>query len=224
MKKFECEVSTLNAGQYTMVFWLPREEKFFDMFDEVADILARASQQFLEMVSVFDRLSERADQLKDFEHAGDLIVERTIKALDRSFVTPLDREDIHALATSLDDVLDNMEETSYRMVAFRLEKPTPQMVEMARIIHECTMHVVQAVKLCRKMKEVDQLNISLREIGRLENEADRIYRDTEAQLFSHPPDLLTLIKMRELYDWLEETVDACRAVAQVMSEIVIKGS
>ena len=104
------------------------------------------------------------------------------------------------------------------------KKPTAEMVEMAQIVHECTKNVVEAVKLCRKMKDLDQLNICLREIGRLENEADRIYRDTEAKLFSHPPDLLTLIKMRELYGWLEETVDACRAVAQIISEIVIKGS
>jgi predicted phosphate transport protein (TIGR00153 family) len=207
-----------------MVFLIPREEKFFDLFDEVADIIEKASEQFLKMVSEFDRLTEYAEELKRSEHAGDLIVERTIKALDRSFVTPLDREDIHSLATSLDDVLDNMEETAYRLVAFRLEAPTPQMVAMARIVHEAATHVARAVKLCRKMKEMDQLNISLREIGRLENKADRIYRDTEAQLFSHPPDLLTLIKMRELYGWLEETVDACRAVAQIISEIVIKGS
>jgi hypothetical protein len=207
-----------------MVFLIPREEKFFDLFDQVADILAKAAQQFLDMVSHFDKLPERAEQLKECEHAGDLVVERIIKALDRSFVTPLDREDIHSLATSLDDVLDNMEETSYRLRAFRIEKPTPPMVEMAEIIHECTNNVVQAVRLCRKMKDLDQLHICLREIGRLENEADRIYRDNEANLFSHPPDLLTLIKMRELYGWLEETVDACRAVAQIISEIVIKGS
>jgi predicted phosphate transport protein (TIGR00153 family) len=207
-----------------MVFLIPREEKFFDLFDQVADILANASQQFLDMVSTFDKLHERADQLKASEHAGDLVVERIIRSLDRSFVTPLDREDIHSLATSLDDVLDNMEETSYRLTAFRIERPTPEMIAMAQIVHESAKNVVEAVKLCRKMKDLDQLHICLREIGRLENDADRIYRDTEAKLFSHPPDLLTLIKMRELYGWMEETVDACRAVAQVISEIVIKGS
>src|SRR5437660_599834 len=81
-----------------------------------------------------------------------------------------------------------------------------------------------AERLVRTMKEPDQMEISLREIGRLENEADRIYRDTDARLFSQPPDILTLIKLRELYGWLEETVDACREVAQVLSGIVVKGS
>jgi predicted phosphate transport protein (TIGR00153 family) len=207
-----------------MPFWMPREEKFFDMFDETAEIVGRAAQRFLDMMTNFDRLEEREEELKADEHAGDLVVERIIRALDRSFVTPFDREDIHRLATSLDDVLDNMEETAYRLMAFRVDKPTAQAVEMARIIHECAGHVARAVRLVRTLKEPDQMEISLREIGRLENEADRIYREVEGNLFKNPPDLLTLIKWRELYGWLEETVDACRAVAQVISEIVIKGS
>src|SRR5262249_44628203 len=92
-------------GEGPMVFLMPREEKFFDLFDEAADILVRASKKFFAMLSAFDRLQARADELKDEEHACDLVVERIIRALDRSFVTPLDREDIHRLATSLDNVL-----------------------------------------------------------------------------------------------------------------------
>ena len=207
-----------------MVFLMPREEKFFDLFDQAAEILVRASQEFVDMVSVFDRLPERAEQLKKQEHACDLVVEHIFKALDRSFVTPMDREDIHALATSLDDVLDNMEETAHRLLAFRIERPTKEQVEMAGIVHECCLHIATALRLCRTMKDPDRMEISLREIGRLENDADRIYRDTDARLFSQPPDILTLIKMRELYGWLEETVDACREVAQVISGIILKGA
>ena len=207
-----------------MVFLMPREEKFFDLFDQTAEILVSASEQFLEMLSAFDRLAERAEDLRKAEHSCDLVVEQIIKALDRSFVTPMDREDIHALATSLDDVLDNMEETAYRLLAFRIERPTPEQVEMGRIVQACCTHIARAIRLVRTMKEPDQMEISLREIGRLENDADRIYRDTDARLFSQPPDILTLIKQRELYGWLEETVDACREVAQVISGIVLKGT
>src|SRR4051794_5537471 len=113
-----------------MVFLMPREEKFFNLFDEVAEILVRAATRFFDMVRTFDRLSERADDLKEDEHACDLVVERILKALDRSFVTPMDREDIHALATSLDDVLDSIEETSYRLLAFRIDRPTPEQVAL----------------------------------------------------------------------------------------------
>jgi predicted phosphate transport protein (TIGR00153 family) len=203
---------------------IPREAKFFDMFDEATAVLTRASNKFLALVTEFDRLPERGKELKQEEHAGDDIVEKIIKALDASFITPFDREDIHSLATLLDDVLDKMEETAHRFAVFRVEKPTDACVAMARIVHECCTHIEQAVRLCRNMKNVDAVQHHLLEIGRLENEADKIYRESESTLFANPPEILLLIKWRELYGWLEETVDACKDVAHVLSEIVIKGS
>lgn len=207
-------------------FWdlIPREEKFFDMFDEQTAILSRASNKFLAMVTEFNNLPERSKELKQEEHAADDIVEKIIKALDSSFITPFDREDIHSLATLLDDVLDKMEETAHRFAVFRVEKPTEACVAMARIIHESCMHIEQTVRLCRSLKNADSIHHRLLEIGRLENEADKIYRESESALFANPPEILLLIKWRELYGWLEETVDACKDVAHVLSEIVIKGS
>src|SRR5262249_43826251 len=116
---------------------IPREMKFFDMFEEVAAILTRAAGKFLGMVTQFDRLAERSQELKQEEHAGDEVVGRILQALDRSFITPFDREDIHILATSLDDVLDNMEETAHRLEVFRIDRPTAVAVALARIIQEC---------------------------------------------------------------------------------------
>ncbi len=203
---------------------IPREEKFFDMLDEASTVLNRASDKFLDMVIKFDRLQERSNEIKEEEHACDKVVERIIKALDRTFITPLDREDIHTLATRLDDILDNMEETAHRFVAFRIEKPTPAAEAMARIIHECCGHLSEALRLCRDMQDVEGIQMRLREIGRLENEGDNIYRESDGVLFANPPDILLLIKWRELYSWLEETVDACKDMAMLISEIVIKGS
>jgi predicted phosphate transport protein (TIGR00153 family) len=204
---------------------IPREERFFDMFDEAADILTRAAGKFLAMVKEYDRLEERSHELKFEEHASDESVERIIKALDRSFITPFDREDIHTLATSLDDVLDNMEETANRFVIFRIDRPTPEAVSLAQIIQECCVHLENAIAACRTMKNVQGVQDHLKYIGRLENEADRIYRDTESKLFANPPaDVLQLIKWRELYSLLEATVDSCKDVSQVISEIVIKGT
>lgn len=203
---------------------IPREEKFFDMFDEASAVLNRAAEKFLAMVTQFDRLQERSNELRDEEHACDQVIERIIMALDRTFITPIDREDIHALATRLDDILDNMEETAHRIVTFRIEKPTPPAESMARIIHECCVHLSEALRLCRNMKGVEGIQLRLREIGRLENEGDRIYRESDAALFANPPDILLLIKWRELYGWLEDTIDACKALAMIISEVVIKGS
>jgi predicted phosphate transport protein (TIGR00153 family) len=203
---------------------IPREEKFFDMFDEASGLLTRASAKFLTMVSEFSELTARSNELKHLENACDQVVERIVQALDRSFITPFDREDIHALATSMDDILDNMEETAHRFAVFRIDKPTSAAVAMARIIQECTLHLEFAIHQIRDMRHVEDVQTHLKEIGRLENEADTIYRDTDSALFADPPDILMLIKWRELYSWLEETIDACKDTALVISEIVIKGS
>lgn len=203
---------------------LPREERFFDMFDEAAIIISRAAGKFLAMVTEFDRLESRSNELRHEEHACDEVVGRIIKALDRSFITPFDREDIHTLATRLDDILDNMEETAHRFMVFRIGKPTPEAVSLARIIQECCLNLEQAIRACRTLRNPENVHANLREITRLENEADKIYRDSDSALFADPPEILMLIKLRELYSWLEETVDACKDVSMVISEIVIKGS
>ena len=117
-----------------------------------------------------------------------------------------------------------LEETAHRFVVFRIEKPTPEMVELAKIIQSCCLHIEQAIRLLRNMRHASAIQKHLKDVGKLENEADKIYRETESALFADPPDILMLIKWRELYGRLEETVDACKRVTQVISEIVIKGS
>ncbi|MCI0741666.1 MAG: DUF47 family protein [Gemmataceae bacterium] len=204
---------------------IPREMRFFDLFDDAAATITRAAQKFLDMIMNFDNLALRGHDLKQEENACDLIVERIIKALDRTFITPFDREDIHTLASSLDDILDNMEETSHRFEVFRIDKPTTAAIKLAAIIKDCCLHLEQAIRLLRNLKKPDEIQARLQEITRLENEADQLYREVDAALFANAPaDILTLIKWRELYAWLEETVDACKDVAQVISEIVIKGT
>ena len=203
---------------------LPRAMQFFDMVDEVGAILTRASAKFVALVTEWDRVPERSDDLRHEEHACDEAVGRIIKALDRSFITPFDREDIHTLVGRLDDILDNMEETAHRFAVFRIDRPTPETVVMARIVQDCCAHLAGALQSLRSLKNADVIQTHLQAITRLENEADKVYRDTDSALFANPPEVLLLIKWRELYAWLEETVDACKDVAHVISEIVIKGS
>jgi hypothetical protein len=203
---------------------IPRVEKFHDLFEEVTGILNRAADKFLALVTDFDILPERCRDLEQLEQRCDDAVGGIIAALDLSFITPFDREDIHNLAKALDDIMDNMEETAHRFMIFRMDKPTPQAVALARIVRECCQRLDEIVRLCRSMKEVEKLQMHLREVSRLENEADALYRNTESALFADPPEILTLIKLREIYGWLEETVDSCRRAADVLSEIVIKGT
>ncbi|MBI5759261.1 MAG: DUF47 domain-containing protein [Planctomycetales bacterium] len=205
--------------------WIPREQKFFDMFDETTRIIVKAAQVFADLVDNFDHCDRRVRDLNELENQCDLQVEMILKALGRTFITPFDREDIHELATRLDDVLDDMEEAAYRLTAFRIDKPTPEAIKMVLIIQEACRHVQKAVNLCRGKLASEEIAIELREISRLENEADVVFRDAEADLFANPPaDYATFIKWKEIYEWLENTVDACRNVAHVINEIVVKGS
>src|SRR5438105_6311713 len=137
--------------------FLPREEKFFDLFDEAAVIISRASGKFLDMVSSFDRLAARGNELRMEEHACDDVIGRIIKALDRSFITPFDREDIHQLAMKLDDVLDNMEETAHRFQEFRLERPPPAAVDLTRMIKESCEHLEQGVRGLRNLRRSEEI-------------------------------------------------------------------
>jgi|SRR5688572_7427553 len=205
---------------------IPREMKFFDMFDEMGATLTRASSKLLDMLTVFDNLPARGLDIKQEEESGDAIVQRILEALDRTFITPFDREDIHNLATRLDDVLDNLEETAHRFEVFRIEKPTRAAIQLASIVKESCKHLEQALRQLRNMKRPEEIQRRILEISQLENEADRLYREVDAALFDDatPGEVLRLIKWRELYAWLEESVDACKEVVHVISEIVIKGS
>lgn len=204
---------------------IPRETKFFDMFDEAAATITRAAGKFVDMLVAYDNLHQRCAELKKEETQLDGIIGGIIQALDQTFITPFDREDIHKLATSLDDILDNMEETAHRFEVFRIDRPTEVAVRLGRIIQEACTHLEHAIRECRNLRKPEEIQSHLREIGRLENEADRLYRDSDSALFANGSgDILMLIKLRELYSWLEETVDACKDVSQVISEIVVKGS
>jgi predicted phosphate transport protein (TIGR00153 family) len=205
---------------------IPREMKFFDFFDEVAVVISRAAGKFLDMLTNFDSLPARGIDIKKDEEDCDAIIERMLKALDRTFITPIDREDIHTLATTMDDIMDNLEETAHRFEVFRIDKPTRAAIQLARIIKDCTDHLEHAIKQLRNMKRPEEIHHHVLEISRLENEADQLYREVDAALFDNggQSDILTLIKWRELYAWLEETVDSCKDVANTISEIVIKGS
>jgi uncharacterized protein len=204
---------------------IPREMRFFDLFDEVTAHLVASARQFAEMLKAFDRLEQRARAIQQQEEACDELVAKLVEALDVSFITPFDREDIHTLACSLDDVMDNIEHAAHRFAGYRIEQPTATANDLVRIIFDCCTHLESALRLCRDLKKAAQIQAEVRAIYRLEKEADHLYRRADADLLNGPAtDVLAVIKWRELYGWLERTVDSCQAVADAISEIVIKGT
>ena len=204
---------------------LPKDTVFYDLFENIADRVVASATHLHKLTAEFPRIDAAIQMIRNEEHEADNLAHAALDRLDRTFITPFDREDIHTLATSLDDVLDNMEETANRFAMFRIDKPTPEAVSLAEIIQDCCLRLEHAIRALRTMKNAQLVQNHLKEIGRLENKADKIYRDTESKLFANPPaDILQLIKWRELYSLLEATVDACKNVSQVISEIVIKGT
>jgi len=197
----------------------PREEDFFVLFRKQAALVRQGCDQLHEMLESFDRLEDRAKQLKDVEHQADVVTHEIFERLNRTFITPLEREDIHQLASSLDDVLDAVEAIGARIVMFQVAKPSPEAQRMAKILTECSQQIEKAVDSLRNMNNLISFTV---EINRLENEADDISRQVTADLFSGRHDLLDVMRWKEIYGRLEGAADKCEDVANAIESIVVK--
>jgi len=197
----------------------PREEDFFLLFRKQAKLVREGCDMLHEMVSVFDRLDERARQLKDVEHRADLVTHEIFERLNRTFITPLEREDIHQLASNLDDVLDAVEAIGSRIVIFKVGRPSPETLRLAQILTECAVQIEQAVANLKNMGNLMSFTV---EINRLENEADGISRTVTADLFSGRHDVLDVLRWKEIYGRLESAADKCEDVANSIESIVVK--
>jgi predicted phosphate transport protein (TIGR00153 family) len=197
----------------------PREEDFFVLFRKQAALVRQGCDQLLEMLESFDRLEDRAKALKDVEHQADVVTHEIFERLNRTFITPLEREDIHQLASNLDDVLDAVEAIGSRLFLFQVGQPPAEALRMAKILTECATQIEQAVDNLKKMNNLISFTM---EINRLENEADGISRQVTADLFSGKHDLLDVMRWKEIYDRLEGAADKCEDVANAIESIVVK--
>ncbi|HKW97921.1 MAG TPA: DUF47 family protein [Bryobacteraceae bacterium] len=201
---------------------LPREEKFHALFLSQADIITEAARLLLQGVKAGTaRLAEVAKEIKKLEHQGDEIIHETFTRLNSTFITPLDPEDIHSLSTRLDDVLDGIEDAVHRMVAYRVNPIPPGMVQLSEMIYQCSRTIKKAFEALDKKKEVLEHCI---EINRLENEADHLVRGLVTDLFDNETNPIALIKVKEIYEFLEATMDHCEDVADVLQNVVVKNS
>lgn len=201
---------------------LPKETKFFDYFDEMAQYLVDVSRTFEEMVTDFTALPQKERRLKEIEHEGDVAVQMIVKGVNRAFITPWDREDIHSLATTMDNVLDAIEALGHRFVAYGVKKPTDKSIELAGCLVRSCEELQTAIKLSRDWRDLDAVHAALAEVDRMEHEADALSRQAIHQLFTNHHDILQLIVWKELYERLEGASDRCRDVADLMMEISIK--
>jgi predicted phosphate transport protein (TIGR00153 family) len=199
--------------------FIPREEKFFELFVEDAQNVLAAARLLEEFFRSYDERERLASQLRDLERRGDQMSHDIGQRLERTFVTPFDREDIHQLISRLDDVLDFIEEVADTCILYKIDAPTPTAHDQAEILVKQVEEIVRALEKLRRFKDIGPHWI---EIHRLENEGDRIARKAIADLFTNGNDPIEIIKWKDLYALLEDAIDSCEDAANVIERIVVK--
>ncbi|HYP24811.1 MAG TPA: DUF47 family protein [Actinomycetota bacterium] len=198
---------------------IPREESFFDLFEEMAHKVHQGAEGLLDLLRDYRDLDIKAGRVVDIEHEGDEITHEMIRRLNTTFVTPFDREDIHRLASNLDDVLDHVEAAAEYLQLHKIENPLPQMVALAEILQQAAVITATAMPGLRKMKGLDDYWV---EINRLENDGDRAYRRTIAELFSGDYKAMDVLKFKDIIEEIEQAIDRLEDVANTIESIVMK--
>jgi hypothetical protein len=203
---------------------IPREESFFDLLEASSKNVLAGARLLRDLVEDYRDVPGRFQKLQDTEHAGDQFTHQILEKLNKTFVTPLDREDIHALTIELDNIIDSIELVADRLLLYQIEKPTDLMISMVRLLERCCEQIDQAMPLLRSPKRLREILSHSIEVNRLENEADKLNRAALSTLFEQPRDVLDVIKWKEVYDTLEEAIDQTEDVADQLHGIVIKNA
>jgi predicted phosphate transport protein (TIGR00153 family) len=198
---------------------IPREEKFYDDFTAMAEQIRNGARLLQEMLAPGKPIWDKADEIKEIEHKCDHLTHEIIQRLNRTFVTPLDREDIYALARSLDDVMDAIDASAAIVRLYHIDSVRPGARELAHIILDSAEEVVHAMKALEGRRGVAERAV---EINRLENEADRAHQAAVQSLFQEERDAIVIIKWKEILDFLEQATDRCEDVANVLEGVVVK--
>jgi predicted phosphate transport protein (TIGR00153 family) len=207
---------------------IPKEQEFFDLFEKQAANVLKGAELLrtrLESYTGLDNAYTTSKEIHDLEHIGDDLVAECLTRLNKTFITPFDREDIFALTRALDEVIDWIDSSAERIVILQIDHVTPMVIELARIIHRCAEEIVEAIRLLRKMRDSEPILRSCRRIVQLENDADQVLREALRKLFENPQTPpLEVIKLKELYENLENATDQCQDVANILHTVIAKYS
>ena len=198
---------------------IPKEERFYDDFVALAVEIRHGASILVDMIAPDRPIWDKAEEIKEVEHKCDFLTHALIERLHRTFVTPLDREDIHALVRSLDDVMDAIDASSSVIRLYQIDSVRPEARELARVLLLATEQIVCGMKALERR---DAVAVCAVEINRLENEADRVHQAGVRRLFEGEKDPITIMKWKEVLDFLEDATDRCEDVANVLEGIVVK--
>lgn len=202
---------------------LPQDKHFFNMLENESTNVLDGAKAFLDMLKNYENIKEKQQKIKDIEHQGDDFVHEIFEELNKTFITPIDHEDISALASAFDDVLDHIDGTATRLVLYEIKKPEENLIKLAEVLVKQTTELNNALSGLRNIKNPKEIEKKCIEVNRLENIADDIYKSSVAQLFKQR-DAIEIMKLKEVYERLEFATDKCEDAANVISDIVVKSS
>ena len=200
---------------------IPQEKHFFDMIEKQSSNVVEGVNALLDMLEHYEDIEKKREKIKKIENEGDHMVHDTFAELNKTFITPIDREDISKLVSALDDILDNLEAVSERLVLYEVKKPPLYMVDFAKTLQKATFNVHRGISLLRNLKEAKQIQSYCKEVHTFENEGDILLRKATAELFTRK-DPVEIIKFKELYEDMEAAIDRCEDVADVVGDILVK--
>lgn len=203
---------------------MPREGKFFDQFRDLAELIVQGSRELVVLITSINDLERLRYNIEAIEKKGDKVTHNTVQLLHKTFITPIDRNDIHQLITNMDDILDLIEDTAQSISMYDIRAVTPDAKRLAEICVGCAEKVKAAVELLSNMDNAAAIMEVCGEIDRLESEADHVMRTAMAKLFRDEADVRELIKLRAIYELLEEITDRCEDVANIIEGIVLENS
>ena len=203
---------------------IPKDEKFYDLFEELADKIVEGGKMFTDILNNYEQSEAKIAKLKEIEHEADIITHQTYEKMHKTFLTPLDREDIYNLVNKMDSVLDMIEAAAVRMQLYKIKKPADEIKELARILNEAVCRIKKIVHSLRDKKKYKEILEDCVEINTLENEGDIVLRMTMARLFEREKDAIELIKWKEIFEILEKAVDRCEDVANLIQGVLIEAS
>ncbi len=199
-----------------------KEEKFFDYFVDAAAITCKAAEQLEKLMMNYVSIGSKVKAIEETEHECDQCVHNILEQVNKSFITPIDREDMHLIAKELDNITDDIESTAHRFTMFNVASIHEDAVKLTRLITVCTKEVKSLMIELKNMKKSKVLSEKIIEINRLENEGDTIYRNAITNLFAAEKDAVEVVKWKEIYEYLEKTLDACEDVANIVEGVVMK--
>ena len=201
---------------------LPKEDKFFGYFDEFGAIAYEASILLKNLTNNLENADIKFREIEEVEHKGDKQLHKIMESLNKSFITPIDREDIYAIAKGMDDIVDLIEATASRFILFNVTKSTDNAKVLADMITQSCKEVITLMKELRNMKSNKKLTASIIEINRLEDQGDSDFRVAVRTLFTSDIPTIEVIKWREIYEFFEQTLDACEDIADLVDGVVMK--